>query len=113
MIVVLACPHDGAELVKCVASLRSAGLIGRKVAGDDVGRIRAFELAEVPAAARVGGRVNFGGLSEERITTRSILRLRPGGVAVIASHCRVHQVAAQSHGSPIVFVYVQMHGGYL
>ena len=52
IIIIVACPHDIHEFLKCVAALRFPRNVGRQIAGKDIGPSR--KCGEIHSTAQIG-----------------------------------------------------------
>jgi hypothetical protein len=106
-------PHDLNKLRKRVAPYGQSGFIRCQVAGDDVRGAWCYRT-KIPAATKVGRRIDYRGLAKVWITAwEKLSERRAGAVALIAGDMGVDDIAAQSDERPVFSVQIQLDRCYL
>ena len=106
-------PHDLNKFRKRVASYGESGLIRCQVAGNDVRSAWCY-CTKIPAAAKVGRRIDYRRLAKVWITAwQELSDRRAGAVALIAGDMCVDNIAAQPDQRQVFSVQIELDGCYL
>jgi hypothetical protein len=113
VIQVCACPHDLNKFGKRVAAYGQSGFIRCQVARDYVRGAWRY-CAKIPAAAKVGGRIDYRRLAKVWILAwQELIDRRAGAVALIAGDVCVDDIAAKSDESPVFPLQIQVDRCYV